>query len=304
MKIQEKVSLKDYAWWKIGGEADFFCLPESIQDLEKAVQFSKEKKVPLTILGGCTNVLISDEGVEGLVICMRKLSEVTFFEEDGRLHIECLAGTPKSELTKIFLKKKLAPALFLCGLPGDVGGGVVMNAGVGDQMVPREFVELTDWIEIYDLQLDTVRRLNKEDIEWSYRSSRGWQPGIIVRVGLSWPLEVDDTIPTKVKEATKSRLQRQPLNLPSCGSTFKNPDQPVAGTDSVKMTAGALIDQAGLKGHRVGGAEVSSKHANFIVNIGGAKAEDVHSIIKHVQGEVERRFGIRLETEVRYLGRW
>lgn len=297
MDIREKVLLKDWTWWKIGGPADFFCLPETPEQVSEAVGFACAQRLPLTVLGGGTNVLVSDQGVEGLVVCLRKMTGLQVEEHAGRVVLEALAGTPKSELTKVFLKRKLAPALFLCGLPGDVGGGVVMNAGVSENVVPREFVQMTDWVEFLDLNppQGEVRRLKRDELTWQYRSSSGWQPGIILRVGFSWPLESDDEIPRKVKDATKARLQKQPLELPSCGSTFKNP----AGS-----SAGSLIDQTGLKGYQVGGAQISPKHANFIVNVGGATADNVMEIIRHIQIEVKKHFNVDLETEVKLIGRW
>jgi UDP-N-acetylmuramate dehydrogenase len=295
VEIREKVLLKDWAWWKIGGPADYFCLPESVDEVREGLSFAFERGLPVTVLGGGTNVLVSDDGVEGLVLCTRKLNSTVVDESNGRVVIEALAGTPKSELTKIFMRRKLAPALFLCGLPGDIGGGVVMNAGVGESIVPREFHEITEWIEVMSLDGSAVKRWKREEIQWTYRHSAGWQPGVVVRAGFSWPLTVDEEIPRKVKDATKNRIARQPLDLPSCGSTFKNP---------IGGKAGALIEQAGLKGYTVGGAQVSPKHANFIVNIGGATARDVMTIIHHVQGEVRARFGFELETEVRLLGRF
>ncbi len=294
MDFREQVLLKDWAWWKIGGPADFFCLPESIEQVRESLEFARVRGIPVSVLGGGTNVLISDAGVEGLVICMRKMNALTLFEDGGKLRVEALAGTPKSELTRIYMKRKLAPALFLCGLPGDVGGGVVMNAGVAEQITPREFVEITDWIEVMNME-GKVRRIPREEMGWTYRHTTGWQPGIVVRACVSWALEVDEEIPRKVREATKNRLARQPLELPSCGSTFKNP---------LGGKAGALIEQVGLKGYSVGGAQVSPKHANFIVNVGGATAADVMSVIKHVQTEVKSRSGVALETEVKFLGRW
>ncbi|MGE3759969.1 MAG: UDP-N-acetylmuramate dehydrogenase [Pseudobdellovibrionaceae bacterium] len=297
MEILEKVSLKDWAWWKIGGPADFFCLPRTVDEIREAIRTAREKGWLITVLGGGTNVLISDQGVQGLVICMKHFTGIERSDSNGLINLSVLAGTPKSDLTKIFMKAKLAPALFMCGLPGDVGGGVVMNAGVAEQVVPREFVEITDWIEYFDLndpELDLIRK-TKNELKWKYRASAGWQPGIVVRAGLSWPLEEDPEIPNKVREATRNRLQRQPLELPSCGSTFKNPNG---------HKAGALIDQAGLKGFQIGGAQVSPKHANFIVNVGGATAADVSGVIKHIKTEVKAKFNVELETEVRFLGRW
>ncbi len=297
MEIREKVALKDWTWWKIGGPADFFCLPKNIEELREAITVARKNGWLITVLGGGTNVLVSDGGILGLVICMRDFIGIERVDSNGLINLSVLAGTPKSNLTKVFMKEKLAPALFMCGLPGDVGGGVVMNAGVSEKIVPREFVEITDWVEYFDLndpELKLVRK-TRDELKWKYRASAGWQPGIVVRAGLSWPLEQDPEIPQKVREATRNRLQRQPLELPSCGSTFKNPEG---------FTAGGLIDKAGLKGFQIGGAQVSPKHANFIVNVGGATAGDVNSVIRHVQSEVLSKFNVKLETEVRFLGRW
>lgn len=297
MEIKQNVALKDWAWWKIGGPADYFCLPRNVDEVREGIRFAQSKKIPITVLGGGTNVLISDAGVEGLVLGMKQLTGVESRDENGRLVAVAMAGANKSELTKLYMKRKLAPALFLCGLPGDVGGGVVMNAGVAEQVEPREFVEITDWVEYIDLSSPELqlKRAKRDELTWTYRHSSGWQPGVIVRAQISWADRPDEQIPLKVREATKNRLARQPLELPSCGSTFKNPEG---------HKAGALIDQAGLKGYRVGGAQVSPKHANFIVNTGGATASDVHTIIKHVQGTVRDKFHVQLETEVKYLGRW
>jgi UDP-N-acetylmuramate dehydrogenase len=220
-------------------------------------------------------------------------------EENGRLHLDCLAGTSKSELLKNFLKHKLEPALFLAGLPGDVGGGVVMNAGVSEGFKPREFVEITDWVEVMRWSeakndLETVR-LEAKDLQWSYRHCEGWRPGIIVRAGLSWPLEPSADILQRVKQANQTRLTKQPLDMPSCGSVFVNPPG---------HASGRLIQESGLKGFTIGGAKVSEKHANFIVNFNQAKALDIHRVIEHVKKTVKDQKGIELRTEVVYIGDW
>ena len=296
MEFLTHVELSGWTWWKIGGPADHFCLPHTIEDVTSAAARARLEGWPITVLGGGTNVLVPDEGLRGLVICTRELRGIEAREENGRLVLTALAGSPKSDLLKQFLVRKLPPALFLCGLPGDVGGGVVMNAGVSEAIVPREFVELIDAVETVSLGAATYgerKIFAREELKWHYRSSRGWEPGLIVRVTLSWPLnDVDPELSRKVKDSTKQRLLKQPLELPSCGSTFKNP----AG-----KSAGALIERAGLNGYRIGGAEVSLKHANFIVNRGGATAADVRQIIRHIQTEVARQFAVELECEVRFL---
>lgn len=294
LKISQNVNLAEYTSWLVGGVADNFCLPETVDDLKEAITFAKTNNLPITILGGGTNVLVSDKGVEGLTICLRRLSKISSTEKDGKLYIEALSGTAKSELLKTFLKQKLAPALFLAGLPGDVGGGVVMNAGVAEAFTPREFMDFVDWVDVMTLDLQIIR-LQKSQLNIKYRHTDGWQPHIIISVGMSWPLETDLTILDKVREANKIRLTKQPLDMPSCGSVFKNPEG---------HKAAQLIDSAGLKGFRIGDAQVSLKHANFIVNLENATANDISEVIAHVQKTVEKDKGVKLTTEVVRLGRW
>ena len=318
--LQQNVSLKERSTWKVGGSADFFVEPDSIEQLTCALAWAAAADHPVSVLSGGSNVLISDDGVEGLVISMRHLNSVERGEVVAdRFEIQCLAGASKAELLKRFLKQKLSPALFLAGLPGDVGGGVVMNAGVGDHVVPREFCEITDWIEVLPMQnmrrgafessdvsssqpmamtdekTSQLVRLSKDQLHWEYRHSSGWQPGVIVRACLSWPNTPEPDIMTKIKLATKKRLSSQPLTQPSCGSTFRNPE----GGKS-----GQLIEQCGLKGFKVGGAQVSQVHANFIVTEEGASAKDVRAVIEHVQATVKEKTGFELQTEIILFGRW
>ena len=295
--VQGDAPLAPRTSWLIGGPADFLALPKTIDEARECAEWARAEGLPVTVLGGGTNVLISDRGVEGLTLCLAKLSGVESAEAtDGAFRVTCLAGTSKSELLKIYLKRKLAPALFLAGLPGDVGGGVAMNAGVGEAMRPREFVEIVEWIEV--LRLDDARaplaRFAAADLAWSYRRSDGWQPGAIVRAGLVWPDEPQADVLERVRDANRVRLAKQPLDQPSCGSVFVNPPG---------HKSGQLIERCGLKGLAVGGARVSEKHANFIVNSGGATAADVRAVIERVQSEVRAREGVDLRTEVVSLGR-
>lgn len=292
--ILKNASLAQYTSWLVGGDADFFVLPQTVDDLKTALKFANEKQLPVTILGGGSNVLVSDQGIRGLTIGLRRLSQVQVEITSDEIIIECLSGTAKSELLKIFLKHKLAPALFMAGLPGDVGGGVVMNAGVAENFQPREFMELVSWVEVIDRDLN-IHRLQKSALKISYRHTDGWQPHIITKVQIRWPLQIDETILSKVKEANRLRLSKQPLDMPSCGSVFKNPEG---------HKAAQLIDQSGLKGFQVGEAQVSLKHANFIVNLGAARAADIWSVIQHVQKTVKEKTGVQLTTEVIRLGEW
>ena len=292
--IKENINLSLYSTWRVGGPADFFAEPRNIEDLKWIETKSKDQDWPITIIGGGTNCLISDNGLRGLVVSLKKLVGTISFIKDGFLKIECLAGTPKLLLMKEFLKHQLAPAIFLSGIPGCVGGGVVMNAGVSEDITPCQFSEIVDWVDV--VHDNKIIRKNYADIQWSYRNSKGWQPGIIARIGFKWPLQPTYHLSEKVRYARDIRLSKQPLDKASCGSTFTNPKK------YTNLSAGQLIEQSGLKGFQIGQAKVSEKHANFIVNLGKAKAQDIHLIISHVQKSVYDKTGIPLQTEVKYLG--
>jgi UDP-N-acetylmuramate dehydrogenase len=298
LEIEQNAILRPLTSWQVGGIADFLVKPRNVEELVTAAKWASSHHLPISILGGGTNVLVSDRGVRGAVIALGQMSSLRATEQESavgrRLVLECLAGTPKSELLKVFLKYRLAPALFLAGLPGDVGGGVVMNAGVGESLTPKEFCEIVDWIEVLRPN-GSVERILGTALKWGYRHCEGWQPGIILRVGLSWALEPKEDILQKVREANQLRFSKQPLELPSCGSVFVNPPG---------EKAGRLIEECGLKGLQIGGAQVSPKHANFIVNAGGASADDIHAVIQNVQQTVKAKTGIHLQTEVVYLGEW
>ncbi len=167
-----------------------------------------------------------------------------------------------------------------------------MNAGVAESFKPREFCEITDWVEVLRPSGE-LEKIASSGLEWSYRHCKGWQPGVIVRAQLSWPLEEDSQILEQVRNANKVRLSKQPLDMPSCGSVFVNPPG---------LKAAQLIDSLGLKGYSVGGAQVSPKHANFIVNTGGARATDVLSVIEHVKKTVKEKKSVELHTEVVLIG--
>lgn len=292
------MSLAGLTSWQVGGPADWLAEPTNEAELESAIKFAVERKLPVTILGGGTNVLISDKGVRGLVIALKKLTGLQSTEKGDRLHIEAMAGTSKSELLRLFLRAKLEPAVFLAGIPGDVGGGVVMNAGIGEMMKPREFVEITDRIEVWNWDSKgsiSKRQIDAKNLNWSYRHCEGWRPGIVVKVWLSWKLEPQDDVLNRVRNANQVRLTKQPLDLPSCGSVFINPPGD---------RAGRLIESCGLKGFAVGGAKVSEKHANFVVNTGGATAKDLATVIQNVQKKVLEISGVSLKTEVVWLGDW
>jgi UDP-N-acetylmuramate dehydrogenase len=305
VKFEQNVLLKPYTSWQVGGFADWFCQPQNHSEVEAALMFAIARALPWSVLGGGSNLLVSDQGVEGVVIHLGLLKSVNVMTRDEHLIIDCHAGTAKSEILKIFLKYKLAPALFLAGIPGDVGGGIVMNAGVSESFKPKEFGEIVDSFSVIKVEHNQLIHKNytHDDIHWTYRHTQGWQPGLITNVRLKWPLriasnlvagEANKDILQAVRAANQNRLAKQPLDKPSCGSVFVNPEG---------HKAAQLIDQCGLKGYSVGDAMVSTKHANFIVNNGNATAKEIQQVMQHVQNVVLERFSILLKSEVVWLGR-
>lgn len=297
MEYLKNYGLAELTTWKAGGAADWAVFPTTVEEIREACRWALEKKLPVTVLSGGSNVLVSDDGIEGLVILLKNFSQIEAPVLTGnRLQVVCEAGATKADLLKIFIKQRMSPAIFLAGLPGDIGGGVVMNAGVGHDVAPKEFCEIVEWIEWMDLSDNTfsLRKKNKNEIQWMYRKSSGWQPGIITRVGIIWEEAPDDSVLKRLQEGNKRRMITQPLQWPSCGSVFKNPP----GNKS-----GRLIEECGLKGLQIGGAQVSEKHANFIINLGGASAADIEAVRAHVQDTVRKQKGIELETEYVFLGR-
>jgi len=294
--ITKNVNLASYTSWQIGGPAEFFAKPKNLDELKEVIAWSKIQALPVSVLGGGSNVLIHDRGLKGLCIVLDQLRKIEVNNDPSevgeRLVIQAEAGVGKNELLKVFLKYKLAPAVFLAGIPGTVGGGVVMNAGVAENFTPREFCEITDWIEVLTPQME-IKRIPASDLHWSYRHCNGWQPGWILRVGMSWSLQADPEVLEKVRNANKIRLTKQPLEWPSCGSVFVNPEG---------HKAAQLIDSSGLKGFTRGGAQVSEKHANFIINTGSATAEDMAFVIEHVRSTVQKLKSVTLKTEVVFMG--
>ncbi len=289
---EKNVSLAPFTSWQIGGPAEYLSKPRNINELKEILIWSKENNKKIFPLSGGSNVLVSDEGISGVVLLFKNLSGITSIEEEGKtLHLSALAGTSKSELLKILLKYNSSAALFLAGIPGDVGGGVVMNAGISEKVSPREFCEVVSWIKVIDFQGKEKTHCNS-DLNWTYRHCLGWEPGVIYEVGFRFNIQDDPEILNKVRDANRLRLQKQPLDMPSCGSVFMNPDG---------HRAAQLIDQCGLKGLTIGQAQVSLKHANFIVNLGGASAKDTMSLIQRVQFEVKKKFNIDLQVECQTL---
>jgi len=279
--LDETVPLAPFTTWRIGGPAELLAVPRDAADLALAVRWAAGRGVPWRVLGNGSNLLVADEGVAGLVLRVRKaLDEVRV---EGR-RIEAGAGAMLPLLANQAAAAGLAGIEFGAGIPGTLGGAIVMNAGWHEHEIGA-FVE-----RVCCLEPDgSTHALSREDCGFRYRGSvfRGRRAIVL---GASLALEPGDPaeIRGRLERYSTSRKLNQPTELPSCGSVFLKPPGDFAGR---------LIEAAGLKGLRVGGVEVSRKHANFFVNVGGATCADVLALVGRVESEVLDRFGVRLERE-------
>ena len=284
-QILENEPMSRHTTFRVGGPADVMFLPESEEQVVQALSLAREAQVPIIIIGNGSNLVVRDGGIRGLVIALGEgMAAIVRVEHT----VSALAGASLARVSAYAQASGLSGLEFASGIPGTLGGGCAMNAGAyGGQ--------LSDvLIDARVLLNGELRTLTVEQMQMGYRTSLPLREGGIV-LSARFALTPDDpeAIAARMRELNARRRDKQPLNWPSAGSTFKRPEGHFAG---------ALIEQAGLKGRRVGGAQVSEKHAGFIVNVGDATAGDILTLIGVVQDEVAARFGVRLETEVRILG--
>ncbi len=272
--------------FKIGGPADILLLPKTTEEIQQIIKVCNEQKAPFFTMGNGSNLLVSDKGMRNVVIKIAdNFNEINIKDNT----IIAQAGILLSTLSKKALQESLGGLEFASGIPGTLGGAVTMNAGA----YGGEMKDVVKSCRILDLE-GNVRQLTIDDMAMGYRTSFVQKNKLIVlEVTMELPKAVYEDIKVKMDELTVQRTTKQPLQLPSAGSVFKRPEG---------YFAGKLIQDSGLKGCRIGGAQVSELHSGFIVNVGNATAEDVLSLIKHIQLEVEERFGVKLETEVRLVG--
>lgn len=282
LKYNEPMS--KHTSFRIGGGVEVMAFPASREELAEILKLSTDLGETPVILGAGTNVLAPDEGMKGIVICLKDaLDGMELLGED---RIKVMAGVTMTRAAVFAANHGLGGMEFAHGIPGTIGGGVYMNAGA----YGGEIKDITECVEIMDFN-GNIRVLSREEMEFSYRHSRLEESDEIV-ISAVFQLEKQDTesVRAKMRELQGKRSASQPLDLPSAGSAFK---RPVGGY------AAALIDQAGLKGYQVGGAAISTKHAGFAVNLGGATAADVKKLLSDVSDKVYESSGIRLEPEVR-----
>lgn len=278
--------MSKHTTFRIGGPADYFVMPATEEELQKVLNLCKEEDMPYYIVGNGSNLLVSDEGYRGVIIQIYKsMNQITVEGET----IYAQAGALLSQIAARALANELAGFEFAAGIPGTLGGACVMNAGAYGGEMKDVLVEVT----VVDGEGNLVT-IPKDELELGYRTSIIAKKGYVV-VGAKIGLTKGNAEEIKgiMDDLKVKRVTKQPLEYPSAGSTFKRP---------TGYFAGKLIQDAGLRGFQVGGAQVSEKHCGFVINAGGATAADVASLMKQVSDKVEEQFGVPLEPEVKRLG--
>ena len=285
-KVLEQEPMARHTTFRIGGPADYFVELGSIEQIRAAIQVCREENLPWFVLGRGSNLLVSDKGYRGVILSIYKDFQKTEIQGET---VTVQAGVLLTTLSGKVLDASLTGLEFASGIPGTIGGAVVMNVGA----YGGEMKDIVRKVTVLD-QDGEVRTLTCGEMQFGYRTSLAKKKGYIV---LGAELTLKQGEKEKIREEMQTlkakRIEKQPLEFPSAGSTFKRPEG---------YFAGKLIMDAGLRGAAVGGAQVSEKHCGFVVNTGNATAADVRELMRQVQGKVQEQFGVHLEPEVRFLG--
>ena len=279
--------MKKYTTWKIGGPADCLLLPKDAADIAEALRFAKEEGIPCRVIGNGSNLLVLDGGIEGMVI--RIGENMSSYTIDGTL-LTAQSGCILARMARETAKQGFAGIEWAAGIPASMGGAAYMNAGAYGHC----FYETLEAVEAVE-QNGVIRRISAEELSSGYRHTSLMESGAVVtKVMVRLRHGDKEALMASVEETLRSRREKQPLDLPSAGSVFKNPED---------SHAGYLVELSGLRGKRIGNAQVSEKHGNFIVNLGDCTAKDVLALIEEVRAEVKKQQGYDLETEVLMIGR-
>lgn len=277
--------LMNFTFTKTGGPADMLSFPKNAEEARQIVLFCGKHEIPWMVLGNASNLIVRDGGIRGMVVMLAEMKQVTV--EDQR--VVAAAGAKLIDTTYEALANNLTGFEFASGIPGSIGGAVYMNAGAYDGEI-KDVFESAEFL----LPSGEIKTMTAEEMDFSYRHSAIQQmEGIILEASFTLKEGVHEAIKARMDELTELRTSKQPLEYPSCGSVFKRPPGHFTGK---------LIQDAGLQGLKWGGAQISEKHAGFIVNIDQATATDYVELIAHIQEVIKEKFDVTLETEVRIIG--
>lgn len=290
-RFRREEPLARHSSFKIGGKAQYFAEPPARSDLSFLIDFAERQGMPWILIGNASNILFSDDGFEGLVISLKKF-ESHRVKIEGQM-VRVSAGVGLVPLANTLAEQGLSGLEFVSTIPGTVGGGLVMNAGYSRKSGKTN--QLSDWVrEVTVLGRDGMPLvLKRDEIDFHYRSS-SLAGQIVIEAVFDLQPSSREEVFRELRANNVYRSSVQPLDVPSAGSVFKNPK-------NAEYTAGQMIDLAGLRGYRIGGAQISEKHGNFIVNIGQARAQDVLNLIEIAKASVRKKFKVELELEVKYV---
>ena len=287
--VKKAEVLSGYTTFKVGGPADYLVEPASVEELQAVMDIVYGESVPYIVLGNGSNVLVKDDGFRGVVIVIGAgLGDIQIDAENAI--ITAGAGAMLGEAARAAARESLSGLEFASGIPGSIGGGAFMNAGAyGGEM--SHVITGVDAL----MPDGSIRHFAADELDFGYRHSIFYENGgIIVSVEMKLEHGNQNEINEKMTDLNHRRAEKQPLNFPSAGSTFKRPSG---------YFAGQLIEESGLKGHRIGGAMVSEKHAGFVINYDHATSKDILNLIDHIKSEVYMRFGVELEPEIKIIGK-
>ena len=290
IKIDEPMS--KHTSFRVGGNADAYIIVQNKENLIEVLKIAKEYNLPITIVGNGTNLLVKDNGIRGLVINYASSNfEIIDANKVDEYKIMVDSGVKNGVLAQFLLKNELTGFEFAAGIPGTIGGAIYMNAGAFGGEIAN-IVESVTYISLKDLKIYTLKN---EQCEFAYRTSIFEQDEdkIILEAIFNFKKGKKEEIAQKMDEFRNKRLSSQPLDKPSAGSTFKRGEN---------FITAKLIDECNLKGYKIGGAQVSEKHAGFIINTGNASAKDIIDLIKYVKTKVYEKFGVEIKPEVRIIG--
>lgn len=284
-----KQSMKEYTSLRVGGLGDAIVFPEDLEDLIGTVKYLSGEDIPYFILGNGTNLLVRDGGIRGVVIALSNgFKRVELLKQANFSLVFAEAGVPLVSLIRFAIDHSLSGLEFAAGIPGTVGGGLVMNAGGS----LGELKDITQSVTILNPRGEITTK-KQEDLRFSYRKLELPKKSIILSAVFRLKVDNQSHIRERIQKILIRRKETQPLDLPNAGSIFKNPEG---------VSAGKLIDEVGLKGTQIGNAKVSELHANFILNVGNATAQDILTLIEEIQQKVYRKTGFMLEPEIRIVG--
>lgn len=287
-KILYNEPMNKHTTFKIGGPAECFIKIDNIEDLKEIIIFSKENKIPLTVIGNGSNLLVLDNGIKGIIICI-KIEGIELKEENDLYILKVASGEKIGKVARMMCSKEITGMEELLGIPGTIGGAVKMNAGAHG----REMKDIVSKVTCIDYD-GNIKEFTNEEMKFEYRRSvLKEEKYIVLEVELKLQKGKKEEIQEKIEKYSKYRKEKQPMEYPSAGSTFKRGDD---------FITAKLIDDAGLKGYSIGGAEVSTKHSGFIINKGNATAKDVLDLVKYVKEEVYNKFGKVIELEIEVVG--